>query len=248
VAASEGIRVGTSGWSYDHWRHVFYPDHLSAEKRLPYYAQHFPTVEINNTFYHLPSEHAVKQWRDEVPDDFEFAVKGSQFITHYRRLKNADQSLELFFDRVGLLGGKLKVVLWQLPARMDADAELLDSFLAKLPRDVRHAVEFRNESWLTPEVFEVLQRHNAAHVSVSSDEMPVRHEVTSDFLYVRFHGTAHYHGAYTHPALEPWAEFLRGQRKRGLGGYVYFNNDAEGHAPRDAERLTGMLSGAAVTV
>jgi uncharacterized protein YecE (DUF72 family) len=248
VAATERIEIGTSGWSYDHWRHVFYPDRLPPEKRLEFYARHFPTVEINATFYRLPSEHAVKLWRDEVPDEFEFAVKGSQFITHYRRLKDAEQSLQVFFDRVGLLGEKLKVVLWQLPARMVCDAELLDGFLGELPREMRHAVEFRNQSWLVGEVFEVLRKHNVAQVTVSGDEMPVCVEVTADFVYVRFHGTAEYHGAYTHPALEPWAEFLRREHERGLGGYAYFNNDAQAHAPADAERLIGMLAGTAETV
>jgi uncharacterized protein YecE (DUF72 family) len=125
---------------------------------------------------------------------------------------------------------------------MPADAELLDRFLGELPKGhVRHAVEFRDRSWLNDECFAVLRAHNAAHVSVSSDSMPENRTVTADFVYIRFHGTKTYHGAYEVPQLEPWAEFLHEQKRHGRGGYVYFNNDAEGHAPKDAARLTAML-------
>jgi uncharacterized protein YecE (DUF72 family) len=239
---AHAIKVGTSGWSYDHWRGVFYPEHLSAAKRLAYYAQRFRTVEIDATFYRLPSEHAVRAWHDAVPDGFAFAVKGSRFITHFRRLADAKEATTTFLERVALLGDKLAVVLWQLPPDLRADPALLEAFLAGLPKGpVRHAIEFRHESWLAEQTFDILRAHNAAHVSVSSDVMEENLTVTADFVYVRFHGTASYHGAYTHPALEPWAEFLREQVRQGRDGYAYFNNDAEGHAPRDAERLTRML-------
>ncbi|MBI5231060.1 MAG: DUF72 domain-containing protein [Coriobacteriales bacterium] len=237
------MRIGTSGWSYDHWRDVFYPEHLATAERLPFYAERFNTVEVNATFYRLPTEHAVRQWRDEVPEDFAFAVKGSRLITHYRRLADLGDSVETFMKRVSLLGKKLHVVLWQLPPNLHCDPELLDGFLAGLPNDVRHAVEFRHESWLAEDAFEVLRRHNAAHVQVSSDDMPRNLTVTAEFVYLRFHGTQTYHGDYSAPALEPWAQFLRQQAGEGRGGYAYFNNDAEGHAPADAARLTAMLGG-----
>lgn len=237
------VRVGTSGWSYDHWAGAFYPPHLPADKRLPYYSTRFPSVEINATFYRLPSDHAVRAWADEVPPGFVFSVKGSRFITHYRQLIGAREAAETFLSRVGLLGEKLEVVLWQLPPTLTADADALDGFLGIVGRlaPVRHAVEFRHESWLRPEVFSVLAAHNAAHVHVSSDKMPEDLTPTADFVYVRFHGTARYHGEYVEPALEPWCDFLREQARLGRDGYAYFNNDAEAHAPHDAERLTAML-------
>jgi uncharacterized protein YecE (DUF72 family) len=236
------IRVGTSGWSYDHWDSVFYPEHLAPARRLDFYATRFCTVEIDGTFYRLPSERAVASWRDTVPDGFVFAVKGSRLITHFRRLGNIDEPLATFLGRMALLGDKLAVVLWQLPPNLHADTALLARFFERLPAGrVRHAVEFRHESWLTAETFDVLRDHNAAHVHVSSDLMPEDLTPTADFAYVRFHGTAGYHGAYSSPALEPWVRFLHKQSDEGRDCFAYFNNDAEGHAPADAERLVDML-------
>ena len=240
------MRVGTSGWSYGHWEGPFYPAKLPDRQRLAFYASRFPTVEIDATFYRLPSEQAVRHWRDEVPKDFAFAVKGSRFVTHFRRLQKADDSVRTFMERLSPLGDKLAVVLWQLPPNLERDEGLLDRFLERLPAGVRYAVEFRNRSWLVPEAFEVLRAHNCAHVQVSSDIMPENLTVTADFVYVRFHGTDTYHGAYKEPALEPWRRFLCQQASKGRDGYAYFNNDFEAHAPADARRLTAMLGDAAV--
>lgn len=236
--------IGTSGWSYDHWRHgVFYPERLASTKWLAYYAEHFPTVEINASFYRTPSENTVRKWRDTVPSDFEFVAKGSQFITHYRRLANSKESLDKFMERMCLLGEKLKIVLWQLPPNLERDLELLRSFLALLPTgSPRHALEFRNSSWLTEETFELLRAHGVANVQISSDKMPENLVPTADFIYLRFHGTNEYHGAYNKPAIEPWAAYLEAQLRNGRDCYVYFNNDWEGHAPRDAKRLMSMLA------
>jgi uncharacterized protein YecE (DUF72 family) len=239
------IHVGTSGWAYAHWDPSFYPEHTPTDRRLAVYAGRLPTVEIDATFYRLPSEHAVSTWREEVGPDFVFAVKGSRSITHFRRLTGTDEAVGGFAERLSMLGEKLHVMLWQLPPDLTADTALLDRFLTSLPKGVRQAVEFRHASWLVPETFGVLRAHGVAHVHVSSDEMPVDLTPTADFVYVRFHGTAEYHGSYTHPALEPWADFLRQQAAAGRDGYVYFNNDFEGHAPRDAARLIGMLGEAA---
>jgi uncharacterized protein YecE (DUF72 family) len=236
------IRIGTSGWSYDHWGGIFYPEHLPSAERLPYYASNFCTVEVNATFYRLPSEQAVRAWREAVPRGFAFAVKGSRFVTHVRKLADAQEAAAAFLRRMSLLGEALEVVLWQLPPTLRRDTALLDRVLGGLPEgSVRHAVEFRHGSWLAEDTFEVLRRHGAAHVSVSSDVMPEDLTVTADFVYVRFHGTATYHGAYEPPALEPWARFLSAQRGLGRDVYAYFNNDFEGHAPQDAVRLIGML-------
>ncbi|HEY5541095.1 MAG TPA: DUF72 domain-containing protein [Coriobacteriia bacterium] len=236
------LRVGTSGWSYDHWSGIFYPEHLPAARRLNFYASHFSTVEIDATFYRLPSENAVRTWRAEVPEEFVFAVKGSRFITHFRKLTGVEDALQTFLDRVELLGEKLGVVLWQLPPTFQRDDVVLQHFLDQLPRDrVRHAVEFRHESWLADGVYELLSARGVAMVNVSGDMLRQDLTPTADFVYARFHGTSRYHGAYDRPALEPWAEFLGKQLAAGRDCFAYFNNDAEGHAPADAVRLMAML-------
>lgn len=237
------LRIGTSGWSYDHWDGVFYPEGFSAAERLAYYATHFRTVEINATFYRLPTQHAVDSWRKQVPDDFLFAVKGSQFITHYRRLQNIDEQLETFMERVGGLGKRLGPLLWQLPPSMDRDDALLERFLAKLPDSgIQHAIEFRDDSWLAEPVFELLREYNVAVVNVSGGQIREDHTPTADFVYGRFHGGAAYHGQYNRPDLEPWRSFFSEQLKAGRDCYAYFNNDVGGHAPADAARLGEMLA------
>ncbi|TLM80375.1 MAG: DUF72 domain-containing protein [Actinobacteria bacterium] len=236
------IRIGTCGWSYDHWDEIFYPVHLPHAERLTFYAQRFDTVEIDATFYRLPSEQAVATWGDAVPEDFTFAAKGSRLITHYRRLAGVDEAFAAYLERLSVLGPKLAVVLWQLPPSLPKDIALLERFLTRLPSGpIRHAVEFRHESWLDSETFALLRRSGVAQVSVSSDVMPADLTPTADFVYVRLHGLADLGGAYGESSLEPWARFLRYQAERGTDCYVYFNNDFEGHAVADAARLAGML-------
>lgn len=243
MAPVQRARIGTSGWSYDHWKGVFYPDRLAASKRLAYYATRFSTVEIDGTFYRLPSESTVRSWRDAVPSEFRFAVKGSRLITHYQRLGGPPEIASSFMQRMSLLEEKLAVVLWQLPPTLTCDLDLLSRFLEGLPRapSVRHAVEFRHESWLGPRTESVLREHGVARVRVSSDRMPQDLSSATGFVYVRFHGTEEYRGAYERSALEPWCGFLHDELASGHDCYVYFNNDAEGHAPRDAARLEEML-------
>jgi len=236
------IRVGTSGWSYDHWQGAFYPTGVKPSERLAWYATRFPTVEVNATFYRLPSEKVVRGWRDAVPPGFAFAVKGSRFITHYRKLVDVGDAVATFCGRLAVLGEKLRVVLWQLPPGLSRDTARLESFLGVLPGNLRHAVEFRETSWLTSDVFEVLRARNVAHVHVSSDAMPIDLTTTADFAYVRFHGLAGYHGEYVERALLSWGAFLCAERDKGHDAYVYFNNDANACAPRDAVRLQEMCA------
>jgi uncharacterized protein YecE (DUF72 family) len=236
------VKVGTSGWSYDHWVGPFYPKGLGSGRRLEHYAGRLPTVEIDGTFYRLPSEDTVRAWAASVPEAFAFAVKGTRFITQFHRLNDVDEQVATFLARMGLLGEKLEVVLWQLPPNLKRDDELLERFLGLMPEGgPRHAVEFRHDSWLDDDVFAILRAHAAAQVHVSSDKMPVELTPTADFVYVRFHDTASYHGRYLEPALEPWARFLADQAAAGRDCYAYFNNDAQAHAPADAMRLIGML-------
>lgn len=235
------LSIGTSGWSYDHWRGRFYPEHLAVSRRLGYYAARFDTVEVNATFYGLPKERTVEGWRDAVPDDFTFAVKGSRYITHMRKIGDVSAEVERFVERVRPLGTKLGPLLWQLPPFLERDVDRLARFCNALPAELRHAIEFRNESWLHAEVFALLRERDVAAVHVSGDLLKTDMTVTADFVYIRFHGTTRYHGSYSEPQLDPWAGFVRRQLAAGRDCYAYFNNDIEGHAPVDARRLLGML-------
>lgn len=240
------IMVGTSGWSYEHWDGAFYPPDMPAGQRLALYAGHFPTVEVNASFYRLPSQAAVRSWREAAPNHFRFSFKGSRTITHFHRLRGVSGQIETFMARLAPLGSFLDVVLWQLPPTLERDDERLDAFLGMLPRSrARHAIEFRHTSWLAEDIFAILRAHKAAHVHVSSSEMPRDLTVTSDFVYVRMHGLAEHRHDYDRAQLATWAEFLREQTAQGRGGYVYFNNDAEARAPANARLLVEMLGDAA---
>jgi uncharacterized protein YecE (DUF72 family) len=240
-ASPERIAVGTSGWSYDDWAGAFYPPGLPRSRWFGHYVRTFPTVEINYSFYRLPSEGTIRRWRREAPGGFRFALKGSRYITHVRRLIESDDEIGRFMERAAPLGSSLGALLWQLP-RMPLDLARLERFVAALPRGVRHAVEFRHESWLVEEVFDLLRRYDVAHVSVSSTQMPRDFTVTTDFVYVRFHGLrAGYAHDYSEAELQPWVEFLEEARRNGLPGYVYFNNDAAARAPKNARELIHLL-------
>jgi uncharacterized protein YecE (DUF72 family) len=240
--ASGAQAVGTSGWSYRHWRERFYPRGLPASEWLPFYAERFDTVEINATFYRLPTEVAVQRWRDAVPRGFTFSVKGSRLITHARRLEHADRALDAFFSRVSVLGDRLGCVLWQLPPGFVPDLGVLDRFLASVPDEFRHAVELRRIGDPAPELLSVLADHRASYVCTSSLSAPADRASTTDLVYVRFHGLSGGFGhSYTAAELRPWARFLRTARDDGRSALAYFNNDAEGHAPEDAEKLRALL-------
>jgi uncharacterized protein YecE (DUF72 family) len=237
-----GIAIGTSGWSYRHWRERFYPSGLPASRWLPYYAEHFDTVEINATFYRLPSEHAVRRWRAAVPSGFSFAVKGSRLITHARRLQHADEAVARFVERISPLGESLGCILWQLPPGFVPELEVLDRFLHSVPSEARQAVELRRVGAPDPALLSLLADHSASYVCTSSPDAPGGCPVTSDLVYVRFHGlSGGYAHAYTVAELRPWACFLAEARSQGRSALVYFNNDAEGHAPEDAAKLRTLV-------
>lgn len=241
------IAVGTSGWSYDDWVGRFYPAEVPRSRWFEHYLTRFPTVEINATFYRLPSEAAVRRWHDAAPDRFRFAIKGSRFITHVRRLRDCRAEVDRFTERAMGLKAFLGPVLWQLPPALEPDVDALDRFTSLLPGGVRHAIEFRHPSWLVDEAFDVLRAHGIAHVSVSSSRMPRDLTVTAGFVYVRLHGLeGGYAHDYSRAELRPWAEFLREVNDRGLDGYAYFNNDAAARAPENARELTAMLGEAAL--
>ncbi len=235
------IYIGTSGWSYKSWEKSFYPHTLPATRHFEFYATQFPTVEINLTFYRLPLASAVQGWRNKAPAGFVYAIKGSRYITHMKKLVNLGDGLDNFFARIKPLRPRIGAILWQLPPVLHKDASRLEAFLAQLPGSYHHALEFRHASWLDEEIFHLLRHHHAAHVSVSSLALPINLEVTSDLVYIRVHGleggAAH---DYTRQELEPWARHIRRQAEAGKTVYAYFNNDANFRAPGNARLLMQM--------
>jgi len=229
------LRIGTSGWQYDHWRGVFYPPSLPKACWFDYYARRFDNVEVNNTFYRLPEPAVFDAWREQAPAGFLYSLKLNRYLTHVRRLRDPRAPLARFLKAARGLKRHLGPVLVQLPPAWRADPARLDAFLRAAPRPPRWAVEFRDPSWLQADVFALLRRHRAA--LVLHDKLP-RHplEVTSDFVYRRFHGEA-YGGCYSAQALVAEAARIRAWLARGLDVFVYFNNDRDGHAVSNAATL-----------
>jgi uncharacterized protein YecE (DUF72 family) len=230
------VRVGCSGWNYPHWRERVYPKGLPARRWLEHYATLFDTVEINNTFYRLPTRAAVEGWVEHSPPGFVLAVKASRYLTHVKRLTDLDQGLARFYERIEPLvrTPKLGPVLWQLPPTFRRDDERLAGALDRLPAG-RHAFEFRHASWFVPETYDLLRAAGAALVIGDRPEVhpfqPL--ELTADFTFVRFHaGTRGRRGNYSESELETWAERIERWRRR-VDVYAYFNNDWEGFAVRN---------------
>jgi uncharacterized protein YecE (DUF72 family) len=236
------VHVGTSGWHYKHWKGPFYPADLPASRMLAWYAQHFDTVEINNSFYKLPTEAALESWRDATPAGFLFAVKGSRFLTHMKKLKDPEEGIARFMERVAALGPKLGPVLFQLPPFWDVNLPRLEAFLRALPRGPRYAFELRNPTWHTPKVSAALARHNAAFCiwELAGARSPV--EITGDWTYIRLHGPGGpYQGSYDRHTMEDWAGRIR-QWRRGLRAiYLYFDNDQGAFAAHNAAVVRQLL-------
>lgn len=246
-----GVWIGTSGWAYKEWAGHFYPKGWPKKDEFAYYVRHFPTVEINATFYRLPSLKTVGGWNGRAPKGFIFAVKGSRFLTHIKRLKDTGPGLRKYFSRLVPLGDHTGPILWQLPPNFqknDDNVTRLTRFLKKLPARYQHAVEFRHPGWMDKATFGLLRDHNAANVWISSLRMPQDYTVTSNFVYLRFHGLKDgaYHD-YTTDELRPWAKQLSLAADRGTPCYVYFNNDLNTRAPLNAEALMNMVGAHAVS-
>jgi len=237
------LHIGTSGWVYKHWKGVFYPQGLAQAKWLGHYNQHFDTVELNNTFYRLPSENAFARWRDLSPPGFLYAVKASRLITHLKKLRNAETALDSFVERVRLLGDRLGPVLWQLPPNMKRNEALLDDFLRLLPTDLQHVFEFRNESWFDDAVLDLLRWHNVGFCVYDMPGLTTPVVATSTAVaYLRFHGSASmYDSCYTEAELELWAGRIGRLAEEAADVYVYFNNDTDGFAIANARTLSGYL-------
>jgi uncharacterized protein YecE (DUF72 family) len=231
------IHVGTSGYSYKEWKGTFYPKDLPATGMLRFYAEHLHTVEINNTFYRMPSEKTIAAWAMEAPTGFTFALKAPQRITHQKRLKDADDLL-LEFARIAKgLGEKQGPLLFQLPPSMKKDAPRLEAFLAPLPPGVRVTFEFRHASWFDDEVFETLRKHRAALCAAEGEELKSPVVPTTDWGYLRLRRTD-----YTDDSIAAWAETIRAQP--WTEAFVFFKHD-EGAAPAFAAKLIAKLGGPA---
>ncbi|HEV8635781.1 MAG TPA: DUF72 domain-containing protein [Chloroflexota bacterium] len=243
------LRIGCSGWIYRHWKGFFYPEGLPQKRWFEHYARHFDTVEINFTFYRLPRNEAFAAWREQAPPGFVYAVKASRFITHVRRLREPEEGIGRLTERLGHLGDRAGPVLWQLPPDFARDDERLERFLAALPGEYRHTVEFRHASWLVEDVYARLRARGVALTVADSSgrrpsAWPSAVELTADWTYLRFHGGPA-GGDYPPDALEPWARRIEEWLRRGIPVWVYFNNDWEGFALRNAWWLRDRLAGAA---
>jgi uncharacterized protein YecE (DUF72 family) len=238
-------RIGTSGWSYDHWNGVLYERGVGSGDRLARYIREFDTVELNASFYRWPPDVRFASWRSRLPAGFEMTVKAPRGLTHGRRLGDPDAWIERIGRGLHELAGVRGPFLLQLPPDFQRDDERLDSFLAKLPAWTRPVVEFRHDSWLDEAVFGILERRGAAYCVMSGAGLPCLLHATAPLVYVRLHGpddTHLYAGSYSDDALRWWADRIREWEGAGHTVYAYFNNDGEGHAVRNARTLQSLLA------
>lgn len=236
------IHIGTSGWHYEHWEGPFYPPDISSSEYLSFYAAHLKSVEINNSFYHLPKKDTFEQWSKTVPQGFLFAVKASRYITHMKKLKDPQEPVANFLEPVQALGDRLGPLLFQLPPRWRANSERLETFLEILPDGIRAAFEFRDPSWFDERVYTALEEHNAAFCIYEFDRRISPKKITADFIYVRLHGPeGAYQGSYSTQELSGWAGAFSTWSSQGKEIYCYFDNDQAGYAVQNALELKDML-------
>ena len=235
--------IGTSGWSYNSWKDDFYRD-IPRRYWLRFCAQRFTALEVNATFYRLQRKETFARWREETPAGFRFAIKGNRYLTHNKGLADPARSIRMDREAAQGLRGKLAVVLWQLPRTFEKDATRLDTFAAALQGwpEARHALEFRHPSWFDSEVADCLRAHRIAVCWSDAADWPLWGTVTTDLVYVRLHGhTRTYASAYSNASLTHWADRVCEWLQQDHDVHVYFDNDSEGAAPRDATRLIQMI-------
>ena len=236
------IRIGTSGWSYDHWLGTFYPKGTRQQDLLAVYAGRFDSVEINRTFYKLPAAEAVAAWRAKAPAGFLFAAKASRYLTHRKKLKDPEEPVARLLGCVEHLGEKLGPVLFQLPPRWRVNPDRLQRLLEELPDRHRYTFEFRDSTWHDDRIFELLSRRGAAFCIFDLAGKPSPIEVTAGFVYIRLHGPgAAYQGSYDGRTLSAWARRILAWSEAGKDVYCYFDNDEKAYAPHDALRLKEMV-------
>lgn len=236
------IFIGTSGWHYKHWIGTFYPAKTYNAGQLPYYLKYFSTVEINNSFYRLPAPETFATWRKLTPSHFVFAVKGSRFLTHMKKLNVEKINLQRFFDSVRQLKEKAGPILFQLPPKWNVNIERLKHFLQLLPKRYQYAFEFRNVTWYTDEVYAILRSYKCAFCIYELAGHLSPKEVTAGFVYLRLHGPGNkYQGSYTKAVLTKWARQCAQWQQQGKDVYVYFDNDQAGYAAFNAITLKQLV-------
>ncbi|MBU2540832.1 MAG: DUF72 domain-containing protein [Candidatus Omnitrophica bacterium] len=238
---SAKIRIGTSGWHYSDWRERFYPKTLNTKDWFKFYSRYFNTVEINNTFYRLPSKSVFRNWHVQAEKGFLYSIKANRYITHMKKLKDAAKTLKRFFQHVKLLKANLGPILYQLPPGWSLDLVRFRDFLSELPKGYSHVFEFRNNTWFKKEIFDLMAKHNVSFCIHDMLGVDCPRLLTNDIIYLRFHGTeAKYHGRYSISALKKWSIWVKRQRSRRL--YVYFNNDVNAHAVSNAQEFKKILA------
>lgn len=236
------ILIGTSGWSYPHWKRRFYPEDVPQRKWLEHFSKTFGTVEINSSFYGLPSRETFETWRRLVPGDFIFSVKASRYITHVKKLRDTTEAWQRLYENALGLAEKLGPVLFQFPPTWEKNRDRLAEFLTQLPASAKCAFEFRHPSWFHQDIYRLLRAKPAALCLADSPRYPLVVEVTAPFTFVRFHGSKIGSGsAYTKTELLSWAARITEFAKRGLDVYAYFNNDAFAYAVQNAVTLRELL-------
>lgn len=237
------VRVGTSGWQYEHWKGSFYPEDLAPDDWLGVYAERFGTVEVNTTYYGMPTRETIAAWVESVPDDFTFAIKASGYITHRKKLKDPAQTLPDFLDMLEAFGETRGPVLFQLPPHWRVNPERLDQFLHELPDELPVAFEFRDPSWIVDEIRELLGEHDAAFCIYDLAGYRSPKWVTSGALaYVRLHGPGDaYEGSYEDDTLEGWREDVEAWSRDERDVFVFFDNDQRAYAVENAQRLAQRL-------
>lgn len=241
--AKTSIRIGTSGWYYNHWHGLFYPETIAKHKWFEHYTKHFDTVEINSSFYHMPKPENVKKWFASSPENFIYAVKANRFITHLKKLRNVESQLTIFLQSVSHLKEKLGPVLFQLPPSLHKDFSLLKDFLSLLDKKVFGVFEFRHKSWYEDKCFSLLDDFGSAFCVHDMNGSQTPRVIASNVIYIRFHGTTgRYAGSYSKNALADWAAWIKASKKI-IACYAYFNNDYRAYAIKNAETLRELLIG-----
>lgn len=234
--------IGTSGWMYKHWKGPFYPEKISNVNMLSFYTDHFLTVEVNNTFYRLPTAKTVQNWRDKTPEQFIFAIKANQYITHRKYLKDGQETVKKFFSIIKILDTKLGPILFQLPPNWNINLERITEFIKILPKNYLYVFEMRHPSWYTQEIYDLFKDYNIALCihDFYGEITPL--EITANFIYIRFHGAkGHYLGDYSTEQIKQWADKIIEWIKQNLTIFAYFNNDAFGWAVKNALELKSNL-------
>jgi uncharacterized protein YecE (DUF72 family) len=238
----KNIFIGTSGWYYEHWIKTFYPEGTDKKDFLEFYQKKFSSVEINNSFYHLPRGNTFINWKDKVPHNFVFAVKASRYITHIKRMLNAGEGFSKFLTAAEDLGEKLGPILFQLPPKWHCDPDRLSSFLDILPNTHKFAFELRDHSWLNDEIYALLKSHNCAFCIYELNGFVSPKIITADHVYIRLHGPGSaYQGSYDQATLREWAQFILSMQKEGKKVYCYFDNDQSGYAAHNAMAISEII-------